>query len=93
MEPLFAKGKIINLTQHPASDSQIASGVVDLSGQLKEKMISMITFSEIPSREDLEQRAFRLSIIAEHTGATNAMIGGAPFFQEPLSFRSLFQEL
>lgn len=77
---------IINLTQHNPTPEQSELGVVNLPQPLKEKVISLITFNEIPTISLLESNAKRIAGIvsdyAKINGIENptAMIGGAPYF-------------
>jgi len=79
---------VLNLTQHPATPEQLADGVVDLQGDdlatLKERM----TFLELPSSEDVYERAQEIARLASRLlrGQPNqaAMVGGAPFLMAPL---------
>ena len=77
--------QVINLTQHAASEDQLDVGVVDPTGQLKEKVVKLITFVSLPSKGEILNRAKVLAALAKGTGCRSAMIGGAPYFQEPLS--------
>lgn len=73
---------IINLTQHVATPEQIAQGVVDHHN--RDVISSLLTFEEIPTPDNIWSRATALAAIAERSGATAAMIGGAPFFMSAL---------
>ena len=75
---------ILNLTQHNATEEQIAQGVVDLAPDLAANIRGMLNFNEIPTTEELFKRADAIAKIAEEEGATHAMIGGAPYFMSPL---------
>ena len=81
----LSENQVINLTQHNASKDQLDVGVADPTGQLKEKVIALITFDSLPSKRELINRAKMLAALAKGTGCGSAMIGGAPYFQEPLS--------
>ena len=48
---------IINLTQHLATDEQKKAGVIDLTGEYREDLIPLLTFSEIPTVQELAERA------------------------------------
>lgn len=81
---------IINLTQHVATQDQIAAGVVEPSAEDKKNIQSLLTFEELPSVEDLEGRAYSLATLVTNMGSANAshhkvMIGGAPFFMGRLA--------
>lgn len=74
---------IINLTQHPATLEQLTANVFEPDD--KAAIQKLITFDELPSFIELERRATEVAEIADATGARLAMIGGAPFFMEPLA--------
>ena len=79
------KNTILNLTQHNASEEQVAEGVVNSKSQAEIK--TLLTFNEIPTDTDMLERATRISDIASIELKTNnkqAMIGGAPFFMPVL---------
>jgi hypothetical protein len=69
----------INLTQHPATPDQ---GVTEPEN--KAAVQAALTFDAIPSSEDMKERADFLARIAKDSGASKAMIGGAPFFMSTL---------
>jgi len=80
---------IINLTQHPATNEQIAQGVVDLTGESLARLKSLLTFDELPTQADVEQVAEAIANMASfHVGDVHqkrsAMIGGAPFLMPAL---------
>jgi hypothetical protein len=70
------KGKImrINLTQHTASPEQDCIEPSD-----KTAVQRLLTFETLPDRDDIKDRAVALAMIAETSGASEAMIGGAPY--------------
>jgi len=70
---------ILNLTQHQGTPEQ---GVVEPTE--KGRVQALLTFSSLPSREEISERAAELAAIAEAAGATAAMIGGAPYLMAPL---------
>lgn len=72
--------RVINLTQHPATPEQISEGVIEPSE--KEAVRRLLTFDEIPSKVDIEERAAALAEIA--SGYEAAMIGGAPYLMGAL---------
>lgn len=86
--------KILNLTQHAATAEQKAAGVVDLQGVQLEELKALLTFNEIPSPEELDERSDMIAHLACANGLGNdegedpifhtAMIGGAPFFMRHL---------
>jgi hypothetical protein len=73
---------ILNLTQHPSSDSQAEEGVVEPSD--KEAVQDLLTFEGSPSSTEMRQRADKLAAIAEEHEADAAMIGGMPAFMSAL---------
>lgn len=77
-------GKIINLTQHQATPEQVAQGVIDLEPADRDQLRALLTFEEIPSKEEIEQRAAAIAALA-HLDADAAMIGGAPYLMPALS--------
>lgn len=74
--------KIINLTQHTATPDQRISGVVDHPE--REKLQKLLTFDEIPSPEEITDRAEKIAKMA--SGYREAMIGGAPFLMSALEW-------
>lgn len=74
--------RIMNITQHPATPEQVASGVVDLNGREKKTLAECLIFEEIPDGEELKIRAEALADIALQ--GSGAMIGGAPYLMAPL---------
>lgn len=78
----------LNLTQHAPTPDQIEAGVIEPPPGVKEKVKDLLTFTDIPSRGELRQRAMELAEIAAKAktqyGAHRAMIGGAPYFMAPL---------
>ena len=75
---------IVNLTQHEASAEQRAAGVFDLEGGLSYALKQALTFNSLPTIEEIEQRADHISALAIGTGASIAMIGGAPYLMSAL---------
>lgn len=74
--------EILNLTQHKATEEQIVAGVVE--PRQKSEVQAILTFDDLPSREEIAARAERLAEIADEEGAVAAMIGGAPYLMGPL---------
>ncbi|HPT82205.1 MAG TPA: hypothetical protein PLI46_13685, partial [Methanosarcina thermophila] len=86
---------ILNLTQHITTDEQKAQLVVE-PRMTKEKIRKLLTFEEIPTKEEIEARAKELARIAVseasmYTGDTDneiwitrVMIGGAPYLMGAL---------
>lgn len=73
---------IINLTQHPATAEQQEAGVHDLPRELRKQLMTLLTFEEIPTPADLQNRAKGIVDLLKQLDQmpTWAMIGGAPFF-------------
>lgn len=73
---------ILNLTQHPATNDQIAAGVIDLPERTRALLQDALTFNELPMAATLQARADSIAIMAAgHSGQfRSAMIGGAPYF-------------
>ena len=78
---------ILNLTQHTATQEQIAVGV---TAHPSLEVKTMLNFEEIPSMNELLDRAIRISQIAlmelHGVETPKAMIGGAPFFMAHLEY-------
>jgi len=78
---------ILNLTQHDATEEQLKAGVVEPTKEDKEWVKQLLTFDEIPSRNDLIRRAKELAEVArEYIECDKAMIGGAPFLMPSLEY-------
>ena len=75
--------KIANLTQHISTPEQKKAGVIDLNDRMNEIKI-LLTFDEIPSKNELVDRAIRLTKLCVEEGFEYAMIGGAPYFMPVL---------
>lgn len=91
------KTVILNLTQHAATQEQLAAGVVDLPERKLAELKALLTFDTIPTAVDLKCRAEKIERLAvaflcEITPENEllddvdlaAMIGGAPFFMATL---------
>ena len=74
--------RILNLTQHPASEEQKAAGVEEPEN--KEEVKRLLTFREIPPGHELVRRANVLANRAAEARYQHVMIGGAPFFMSAL---------
>ena len=74
--------RILNLTQHPASEPQQDEGVFEPRD--KKEVQNLLTFNDLPTKEAIEESAQKLAAIAAESGAEAAMIGGAPFLMCPL---------
>lgn len=86
---------ILNLTQHNATDDQLASGIIDLPADFQTALKSLLTFPTTYTRADLEYRALQIhelirDMCGEHFGAPpkhaldGVMIGGMPSFMPVL---------
>jgi len=73
---------ILNLTQHAATEDQILAGVIEPAN--KQQVVDLLTFNEIPTAEEMADRAAKLAAIAQAAGVEAAMIGGAPYFMGAL---------
>lgn len=56
--------KTLNLTQHAASADQLEVGVLDLGPYQQQQVKDLLTFSEVPSADDIRQRAKELAYLA-----------------------------
>jgi hypothetical protein len=86
---------ILNLTQHVTTDEQEAQLVV-APRMTKDEIKKLLTFEEIPSKEEIEVRATKLAEIAVSEASmyagdtdnkiwiTRVMIGGAPYLMGAL---------
>jgi hypothetical protein len=86
---------ILNLTQHVATSEQKAQLVVE-PRMCKAKIQKLLTFEEIPTKEEIEARAKELARIAVSEASmyagdtdneiwiTRVMIGGAPYLMGAL---------
>jgi hypothetical protein len=83
--------RVINLTQHKATEEQKKAGVIDLPEDLQAELAKILTFDKLPGKELLEIRAKRaVNLLCENMNNTvpkpefrvcdAVMIGGAPFF-------------
>lgn len=78
--------KIVNLTQHIATQEQMEAGVVNFDAVLSAEVKRLLTFNSIEeaSAESMKDRATALAGIAVANNADAAMIGGAPYFMSVL---------
>jgi len=77
--------KILNLTQHKATNEQLQAGVVEPSDLTKKVIVSKyLTFTEIPSRDELRKRAYGLAELVVKMKYKQVMIGGANYFMSHL---------
>ena len=79
--------EILNLTQHSATAEQVTAGVVAPVNHGAVKVL--LDFQTLPSVADVWQRAVQLAQLAKASGASHAMIGGAPFLMKELEFQLL----
>jgi hypothetical protein len=80
--------KILNLTQHVATEDQIKSGVIDLPEDKQNSLKKLLNFGQLPSASEIIEHADAIAKMAKKTGCDKAMIGGALFLMSPLE-RSL----
>lgn len=78
---------IVNLTQHEATIDQLNAGVIDVDSDDKELIREDLTFDDIPSSDEMTERAFVMAHMAKKYSDV-AMIGGAPYFM-PYLIREL----
>ena len=76
--------RILNLTQHPATEAQVADGVIEPSAELKNEIKNMITFEEMPTKDEMKEVAEKLVTFVKDANCDSAMIGGAMFFMSTL---------
>ena len=82
--------KRINLTQHEASPEQdCAPRTPEDAKTIK----NLITFEELPGLKEISDRARKLALFAKEQGATEAMIGGAPYFMPSLDAALRIQKI
>ena len=78
---------ILNLTQHNATAEQVKAGVVE--PQEKEVIKRLLTFDELPTKQEIRTRAKKLASYAKwffDSKRGKALIGGAPFLMSELEF-------
>lgn len=73
---------ILNLTHHHATNEQLKEGVVEPTD--KKLVQSLLIFDEKPDMDEIYSRSTTLGDIAKFSGATKAMIGGAPYLMGAL---------
>ena len=76
--------KIVNLTQHSATPEQTEAGVFPY---IVGAVTALLTFDTLPNVATVVFRARDLAKIAKESGATHAMIGGAPYLMGPLEYQ------
>jgi len=78
---------ILNLTQHQATPDQKGDGVVDLPGELRQELCSLLTFNSLGETREMEARAeavLTLVLQVAPAAGTKVMLGGAPAFMPVL---------
>jgi hypothetical protein len=80
--------RIVNLTQHNPTPEQVSAGVFNTNTA---ELLRLLTFTNIPSLADIKDKAWGIAQIAVASGATHAMIGGAPYLMAPLE-QALFEQ-
>ena len=70
--------QILNLTQHSATKEQLEAGVYEPEDKMK--VINLLSFNSLPSKDTLIFKAHILASYARKCGAKKVMLGGAPFF-------------
>ena len=80
--------KIINLTQHPATQEQKDAGAFDVTN--RKELQELLTFEDLPTEANIRLRAKKIAALAtqECASVKFAMIGGAPYLMSALE-RSL----
>lgn len=78
----MSKRIIGNVSQHIASEAQIEDGVVE--PQNKERFTDLLTFTVLPSREEIWSRAEKIIMEVQEEGWTTIMVGCAQFFASEL---------
>lgn len=83
-----AAHRVLNLTQHRATDEQIEDGVFDLHPEHQEKLKRLLTFNDLPPAIEVavnaELAADLAADVAAAAGCRHVMIGGAPFLMSTL---------
>jgi len=90
----LAAYRVLNLTEYPATNEQLAVGMFDLHPKHQEKLKQLLTFSERPPAIEVavnvELTADLAADVAEAAGCRRVMIDG-PAFMLPALERALFQ--
>lgn len=89
--------KILNLTQHEATQEQKEAGVIDLPAEMRAELVDALTFTYCPDSTVVRARAERIAqlcsdywnhlnanYLSTRTTFFTAMIGGAPYLMAPL---------
>lgn len=84
--------KLFNLTQHSLTEDQVQGNEVFRRNAVPNDVVcSRLTFEEIPTYEEMVERAVELTRIVMQHGAEYALIGGAPYFM-PILERELYRQ-
>ena len=75
---------ILNFTQHAATAEQVAAGVIDLMQHDLASLKELLTFTSLPTSDDVYERAYAIAELAQNMLAERVMIGGAPFLMPVL---------
>lgn len=75
---------ILNATQHNATPDQGSAGVVEPGMEVKAELKRLLTFTSLPTREEVAARAAAITDLVAEEGVTAAMIGGAPYLMGAL---------
>lgn len=80
---------MLNLTQHAATPEQLAAGVIDPTGAVAADIRELLTFDQLPSRQEIADRARHLadlarSVLDREDSGDAVMIGGAPYLMAAL---------
>ena len=68
---------ILNLTQHQATPEQVNAGVIEPTN--KKLVQDLLTFTHLPTQDDIIAKADALAEIAKEHDVSYAMIGGVPY--------------
>lgn len=76
------KKKILNLTQHEATEQQKEDGVIEPEN--KKEIQELLTFNTLPTSDEVYKRACKLAAKVIENDCDAAMIGGASYLMEIL---------
>lgn len=78
--------KIINLTQHVATNEQVDQGVFDLPPTEQQELKKLLTFNTVPDYQEISRRAVAIGDLVEpfFKNGDKFMVGGAPYLMQPL---------
>jgi hypothetical protein len=71
--------QVLNLTQYPATPSQLRAGVVDLPEDERNKLQRLLAFDTLPISKEIIERADAIAEIAKKAGCDTVMIGGVSY--------------